>query len=247
MRKAIDKKIFLSSPHKSKLVKIWLESGKPPIVLVPSRMPWAENPAVQILQLGRFLNLPQSRTDVLKVLDFFSWDNWSDRDEWEREFTDLYPGGWYIMGDALKDSEFLEKSKIIAEAQAMSFEQLLARVAGGNLKLINYFAEITKEPDNEKFMELVENFHQMVDKLNLLHSVLKERGYNDCLYIENGIKTRNCIIGETSESACWVCPSPYDYYKDEFELLGKNPVPRGPVLSRRETTLEIFKTLGEKI
>jgi len=90
------------------------------------------------------------------------------------------------------------------------------RVISGNKKLNDAWEQIRGiAHDAEEWKELLEQWHQANEKLSLLCSELKARGYTDCLYIENGKKTKKCLPPGDA-IGCRVCPSSRKYWEKEL-------------------------------
>jgi len=124
---------------------------------------------------------------------------------------------------------------------------LLRRVREGNLKLIKAWPQIIRNPSDAEFARLSLEFYQAKEKLEGLCRELQARGYRDCLYIENGVKTQRCDSWPNSQM-CKVCPSEIDYFA--AELFGGEPPMRhnSPQKEKQgEVVMEFLKTLGGKI
>jgi hypothetical protein len=137
-----------------------------------------------------------------------------------------------------------EESKLILEVTEMPLEDLRARVIHGNDKLIAYFTEVMKDAktlDGAAFDQFIENLRQAVTKLQKIEHVLEIRGYHDCLYIENGVKTRSCLKEKKDGVVCWICPSRTRYWDEE--LFGSVPQRRPPKQVSGEV-IEWCKTMG---
>lgn len=100
------------------------------------------------------------------------------------------------------------------EERLKSLEALKARVKEGNQKLNDAWEKLVQmNHSSQKWAEEVERWHQANEKLSALCTELKYKGFNDCLYIENGKKTRPCL---TEGLGCRVCPSSYPYWEKEL-------------------------------
>ncbi len=93
-------------------------------------------------------------------------------------------------------------------------EALKRRLAAGNLKLIKAWEQICDLPE-EEFEPLFEQWraasHKVQDMIVQIHAL----GFADCLYIENGVKTRKCTA-KNGEFICWGCPSEHAYWDEEL-------------------------------
>ena len=107
----------------------------------------------------------------------------------------------------------LEKTKEI--------ETLKNRVKEGNRKLNLAWEAICKLAHQQaRWAEEVEKWHEANERLSALCTELKYKGFTDCLYIENGKKTRGCL---TEGLGCRVCPSQINYWEQELMEL---PAPK---------------------
>lgn len=93
-------------------------------------------------------------------------------------------------------------------------EVLKSRIKEGNRKLnLAWEAIIKLDHQSARWQEEVEKWHEANERLSALCSELKYLGFTDCLYIENGKKTRNCL---TEGLGCRVCPSQISYWETEL-------------------------------
>ena len=111
-----------------------------------------------------------------------------------------------------------EEGKATPEIKAYSSETLALRdrVILGNKKLNDAWEQIkTMVRDTKEWSEQVEHWHQANEKLSLLCTELKARGYEDCLYRDDqGKKTLKCL--EQGVIGCRVCPSKIPYWEQEL-------------------------------
>ncbi|GAI71499.1 unnamed protein product [marine sediment metagenome] len=94
------------------------------------------------------------------------------------------------------------------------------RVILGTKKLNDAWEQIKgMVHDSEEWKYQMERWHQGNEKLSLLCTELKLRGYEDCLYLDDqGKKTKKCLLpGDTI--GCRVCPSSRKYWEEEFDKL----------------------------
>ena len=99
---------------------------------------------------------------------------------------------------------------------------LKEKVKLGNQKLNLAWDQICKiDHESQRWNDEVERWHQANEKLSLLCMELEGLGFVDCLYLENGKKTRRCLppVG----LSCRVCPSIRRYWETELMSL---PSPR---------------------
>lgn len=102
-------------------------------------------------------------------------------------------------------------SKAKAEKELIALKQ---RVKAGNEKLIASWPKIWDIPDQEEKDEQLKRW----DKANLLLDALCRElmyrfDFRDCLYIENGRKTKPCTRADGL--CCFVCPSAKPYWRNE--------------------------------
>ena len=96
----------------------------------------------------------------------------------------------------------------------IELESLKARIKDGNEKLNIAWQRICElDHTLPQWGEEIEKWHQANEKLSALCSELKVSGFEDCLYIEDGKKTRRCGF---SELGCRVCPSRRAYWEEEL-------------------------------
>ena len=93
------------------------------------------------------------------------------------------------------------------------------RVVRGNEKLNLAWQQLRNIANRtEEWTEQLERWHQANEKLSLLCTELKLRGYSDCLYMENGKKTRKCLE-PGDDIGCRVCPSSREWWAEELMSL----------------------------
>jgi len=105
-------------------------------------------------------------------------------------------------------------------------EALKARVRDGNQKLWVAWCQLKgMVHDREQWSRESERWAQAKEKLWLLIMQLREQhNFYDCLYIENGKKTRGCLHNEDG-FFCQVCPCiTNEYWEKELMNL---PSPSG--------------------
>jgi hypothetical protein len=84
-------------------------------------------------------------------------------------------------------------------------EELRQRVITGNEKMLQYW-KVLISSDSEKYNQNIERYESANKKLINLCDLLELKGYNQCLYMSEGKKTRKCF-GRDDESWCVVCPA----------------------------------------
>ncbi len=125
---------------------------------------------------------------------------------------------------------------------------LLERVKNGNDKLWAAWRVIRNVPDPEEKADLFLKWDGRVNFLNLLCKELIVKGYNECLYIENGIKTKSCLNNpDEPEWFCNTCPAAIGGAKKyaERELMALPSSWRGCKVDGAEQ-MKFLKTLGGK-
>ena len=96
---------------------------------------------------------------------------------------------------------------------------LLERVRKGNDKLFAAWLQIRDILDKEEKERQFLRWDAAKETLNLLRLELQSKGYNDCLYLENGKKTKRCL-DEPGEWFCNTCPSTREYWVEEMKFKG---------------------------
>jgi hypothetical protein len=135
-----------------------------------------------------------------------------------------------------------EEVKLFNELQNSTQEQLLTRVRNGNNKLMDHFAQIQAEKDNATWEKMLDNHHALVERLSFICDFLVSKGYHDCLYVENGVRTRTCLNSRNDYIVCWVCPSTTAYWSTELFGVDEKQV---YVPGRHgKKTMEFLKALG---
>lgn len=92
------------------------------------------------------------------------------------------------------------------------------RVKAGNDKLFKAWLVIRDIEDGEEREQQLDRWNVAQEKLYYLCLELQAKGYEDCLYIENGKKTKTCI-NEADGWWCQVCSSNHPYWREEWEKL----------------------------
>lgn len=94
-----------------------------------------------------------------------------------------------------------------------TLSDLVARVKLGNEKLGKVYDQMKEiTPNTERWSSAMEQWHRANVLLKIYCDQLEWLGFLDCLYIENGVKTRKCLDG----LGCRVCPSKKPYWEDEL-------------------------------
>lgn len=93
------------------------------------------------------------------------------------------------------------------------------RVIKGNDILFKALLEIEElVEDREVWSREMDRLHEARLKLDGLCTELKAQGYEDCLYMENGQKTKSCL-SEPGGWRCQVCSSDIKYWEQELMSL----------------------------
>jgi len=92
-------------------------------------------------------------------------------------------------------------------------EELKTRIRTGNQKLNDAWEQLKEMDHNlQTWRDAFWEWHLANVKLSHYCDQLKNMGYEDCLYIENGKKTKSCLEG----LSCRVCPSKKPYWEKEL-------------------------------
>jgi hypothetical protein len=112
------------------------------------------------------------------------------------------------------------------------YPALALRVRDGNDKLVNAWVQVQDYEDPKMFdasMEKISVAAKKLSQLCLYLGVIEEvlEGKADCLYMMNKKKTRKCKVfckskkGTEVETFCWVCPSNYPYWSEEWSAFNQ--------------------------
>lgn len=101
------------------------------------------------------------------------------------------------------------------EGPALEALALRDRVIKGNDKLFQAWLQIRELEDGEEKEYQLDRWNEAQERLHSLCLELKAKGYHDCLYIENGKKTRSCLSNPDG-FWCQVCPSKIPYWEQEL-------------------------------
>lgn len=112
------------------------------------------------------------------------------------------------------------------------------RVRLGNEKLLQAWLQIRGLPDQEEMDRYLVGWDRGLEKLQTLSTELEAKGYQDCLYVEKGRKTRPC---DDLGNLCLVCPSLHPYWEWEAGEAGKPSLPAALVARH---TRELLSTTG---
>lgn len=92
------------------------------------------------------------------------------------------------------------------------------RVIKGNDKLFKAWLGIRDIEDRDEKKYQLDRWNEAQERLHGLCLELKAKGYNDCLYIENGKKIRSCLSNPDG-FWCQVCPSRIPYWERDLMKL----------------------------
>jgi len=130
------------------------------------------------------------------------------------------------------------------ERHALEVLDLRDRVIKGNDKLFAAWLQIRELAGEEKEYQL-DRWNEAQERLHYLCLELKAKGYHDCLYLENGKRTKSCLSNPDG-FWCQVCPSSVSYWEKE---LMKLPGPNAPRVKQPEFVpgqTEFLEKLGKK-
>ena len=139
-------------------------------------------------------------------------------DWWQRS-----DGGW-VCNHCHPDPNRAEKEKVEKKGgSSLEVIALIDRVKTGNTKLWEAWRQIRDIEDKDKKEAQYDRWHEAVGKLNILAKELVAKGYTNCLYIEDGKKTRACLYNpEQPDWFCNTCPAQIGHGPQywEAELMG---------------------------
>lgn len=118
----------------------------------------------------------------------------------------LTPDGRYLCGRCHPNPN--PGSNPSKEGHALEVLALCDRVRLGNEKLFKAWQKIRElAEDKEEWSRQMDRWNEAQEKLHYLCLELKAKGFHDCLYIENGGKTRSCMASNNPDGFwCQVCP-----------------------------------------
>lgn len=118
----------------------------------------------------------------------------------------------------------------LKESHSPEVLALRDRVKKGNDKLFQAWLQIRELADKEEWSRQMDRWSEAGQKLHALCDELKLKGYNDCLYLENGKKVRSCLDNPDG-FWCQVCPSVYPYWEAELMNLPSPKVPKRELMA----------------
>ena len=132
--------------------------------------------------------------------------------------------------------------KEIQNAEALALRD---RVKSGNDKLSRAWLQIRDlVGDKEEWSRQMDRWQEATEKLHQLCQELKLKGYDDCLYLEDGKRTRTCL-NNPDGFWCQVCPSVYAYWETELMDLPSPKVPN-PELAAEVVAIRTRKLLDSR-
>lgn len=135
-----------------------------------------------------------------------------------QENVELVDGKFVVKGKKEKEVK-PSKPKVVSREYSEEVIALRERVILGNQKLFDAWNNIKKlDHESQQWKDEFERWHQACERLSLLCTELKVKGYEDCLYLENGKRTRSCLSNPDG-FWCQVCPSTPRYWDKEFDDL----------------------------
>ncbi len=132
--------------------------------------------------------------------------------------------------------------KVIVNNNPEEIEALRKRVAAGNEKLVLALLALVEIEDMAVYDVQMKAWYSARDKLNTLYKMLRDLGYSDCLYVENGARTRKCDSWPKGRN-CIVCTSD-EIYWNEVICAGHS---KHISVKYGDDVIEFLKTLGGKI
>ncbi|MDD4961005.1 MAG: hypothetical protein PHX07_02085 [Candidatus Marinimicrobia bacterium] len=120
-------------------------------------------------------------------------------------------------------------------------EILRARVAAGNQKLINAFVQIKASLNDADYDAKMAEFRRAQHKLDALCDELRILGYNDCLYIVEGVRDIRCNSWP-DDQCCWVCPCDELFWENVICGRGSNKISES--VKHKHDLVEFLATLG---
>ncbi len=113
------------------------------------------------------------------------------------------------------------------EGHALEVLDLRDRVIKGNNKLFAAWQQIRELAHNtEEWSAQMDRWNEAQERLHYLCLELKTKGYHDCLYIENGKKTKLCLSNPDG-FWCQVCSSDIKYWEQELMELPNGNIKEG--------------------
>lgn len=135
-------------------------------------------------------------------------------DWWQRSASQWGPGEWLCNRCHPNPNPNPEPAPQSEGEYSPEVLALRDRVKVGNDKLTKAWLQVLQIGDPQERAYQDERWYKAKEKLEYLCLELEAKGYEDCLYIEDGRKGRRCPQSPDS-SWCWVCPSTKPYWRNE--------------------------------
>lgn len=137
---------------------------------------------------------------------------------------ELIDGKFIVTEKKIEEVKLKEEVVIKQKEYSKEVIALKERVILGNQKLFDAWLKIREfAHDSKKWSDEMDRWTEAKEKLSLLCSELKVKGYEDCLYIDaDGKRSKNCL-NNPNGFWCQVCPSRYRYWEEDAgKILFKN-------------------------
>jgi len=110
----------------------------------------------------------------------------------------------------------IDRTKPVKKEYSEELLGLRDRVIRGNLKLFNAWERIKgMDHSKDEWKAQMDRWHDATERLSLLCTELKFKGYLTCLYFnEEGKRTKNCLQNPNG-FWCQVCPSTYPFWEED--------------------------------
>ncbi len=128
------------------------------------------------------------------------------------------PDGGWACGKCLPNPNPSSSPNSGEEGHALEVLALRDRIRQGNDKLSKARLQIQNFEEGEEKERQWDRWNEAQVKLRYLCSELQIKGYHDCLYIENGKRTKNCLSNPDGFE-CQGCPSSVPYWEKELMAL----------------------------
>ena len=219
--------------ERTQILEIWQQSGRPAIPLRQGEI---------CRDLEKLLSCPNIRDSDIQAISAWAQNKGVEVIEKGHckhgEFI-LAEGCHQCMEEARLEREKVgkvdmaeEKPKMVSEpstnthtnsgkeGHALEVLALCDRIRLGNEKLFKVLRQIREiADDKEEWSRQMDQWKEAQEKLHSLNLELQAKGFHDCLYLENGKKTRSCLDNPDG-SWCQVCPCDPNNPYVEKELMG---------------------------
>ena len=123
----------------------------------------------------------------------------------------------------IKIAEEKQKYEQALGKEVSLIDFLQTKCVQGNEKLYNAWEQMKGLSDDAR-QEADKKYNQAIEKLDMYCSTLKAHGFDDCLYIKNGTKTKGCLVNLNQPGwFCRACPASQSrkYWEEEMMSLPK--------------------------